>query len=238
MRALLLFCLLITLLSCSPALRQTELVNNSPLLSQYRFSDEPIDSLVVADVLPELEAAFGNQKTCAPKYRDKFLAALSFYPELKDVEIRVFSKQIKTSMAVRPHRFHLARQNRSYTIYVDDISEDKPVDFRKASYSAQVGCFAHELAHIMYYQRRSNVTLMRSGVSYVSSQNFRSSFEKIADNITIRHGAGFYIYQFATFVLEKAPISDEYRDFKEENYYDNDEILELHEEYVERLSEK
>lgn len=233
MRSFLIVFIFFVLTACSPKLSVSDPVSPELPLSEYRFSSQPIDSLTVQRKLPELEALLGEQKTCPPEYRDKFFAALSFYPELADVEIRVISKRIKTSMAVRPHRFHFSRRNRSYTIYVDDVSENKAVDFRKASYSAQVGCFAHELAHIVYYQHRSNLTLIRSGLGYVTSQKFRSRFEKAADNITVDHGAGYYIYQFATFVLEDAPISKAYRAFKEENYYDTEEILELHLESAE-----
>lgn len=197
-------------------------------LGQYRFSCRSIDSLYVDAHLDELEAAFGATVDCPPIYRDKLLAALSFYPHLHGIDIEIVRKPLKTSMAVRPRNFSVGRNGRGYRIYVDDIQDDKVVDFRRASYSAQVGCFIHELGHVTHYESRSNVRLFYDGANYASRQKFRTAYEAIADQNAVKYGGGFYTYQYATFIFEDAGISEEYRAFKEANYYTNEEILELH----------
>ncbi len=201
----------------------------SPLAS-YRYSCRPLDSLAVAAVLPELEARFGqNLETSA--YRDKILAALSFYPGLRDVKIRLVRKRLRTSMAARPAGFSLSRDRRTYLIYADDVS-DKASDFRRASYSAQVGCFIHELGHISHYVSRSNLQLAGNGLAYVTSQHFKNGYERIADSLAIHNGGGYYVYQYRTFTFEEADLPEAYLAFKRRNYTDNRRLLAKHLAYL------
>lgn len=195
-------------------------------MSRYVNSETPIDSGYVADHLMQMELLYGATVTCPPLYRDKLLAALAFYPELWGTRIKIKRTVLKTSMAARPTSMGLNKNARVYTIFMDDVSE-KEVDFRKASYSAQVGCLIHELAHIAHYHSVPNPRLVRDGVSYKTSQRFRSRYEKMTDEIAIAHGGGYYIYQFSRFIFKRAGISDEYREFKESHYYTDDEIYEL-----------
>lgn len=223
--------LFFTALLLSTCTRRAYSVTDDPYtdpLAAYHFSCTPIDSIVVDTHLEELEAALGKHVDCPDVYRDKLLAALTFYPHLRGIKIKVVRKPLQTSMAVRPANFSLGRNGRGYRIYVDDTNDNKATDFRRASYSAQVGCFIHELGHVTHYESRSNIRLFSDGVNYVSRQRFRTGYEAIADQNAVLNGGGFYTYQYATFIFEKAGISPEYRAFKEANYYTNEEILELH----------
>ena len=201
-------------------------------LAEYKYSCQPIDSLQVLAALPLLEAEFGDYVDCPPEYRAKLLAALTFYPKLKGVKIRVIQKPLKTSMAARPDNFATVRKNRRYKIYLDDLT-DKVTDFRRYPYSAQIGCFIHELGHVAYYERRSNVRLAYDGANYVSSQKFRSRYETYADHNAIARGGGYYCYLFRDYTLNKAGISESYREFKRNNYYTGKELYRLHLEAVE-----
>ena len=223
---LLLLSLAILLTNCS---RKTYSISPdfSHPLEEYRFSCQSIDSLEVRAALPQLEAEYGAYVDCPDEYRGKFLAALSFYPELKGVPIRIVQKQLPTSMAARPANFAIFRNGRRYRIYLDDITE-KVTDFRKYPYSAQIGCFIHELGHVRYYETRSNVRLMYDGVNYVSRQAFRSRYEQYADHHAIAHGGGYYTYLFRRYTLYDAGISKAYRKFKSENYYTAKDLLRLH----------
>ncbi len=198
-------------------------------LATYRFSCKPLDSLTVAAVLPELEEQFGDQLETS-MYRDKILAALSFYPDLRGTKIRLVQRRLRTSMAARPG-ISLSRNRRGYAIHVDDVS-DKASDFRKASYSAQVGCFIHELGHISYYTARSTVQLLGDGAAYVTSQRFKNGYERIADSLAIRNGGGYYVYQYRTFTFEEAELPKAYLAFKRRNYTDNLQLLGKHIAYL------
>ena len=222
---------LLTTLSCGRTVQVGDGPYRTPL-AQYRYSCQALDSLTVAAVLPELEERFGKQLE-ADAYRDKILAAMSFYPELRGVDIHLVQKRLRTSMAARPRGLLTRhRTRRGYTIYVDDVSPAKPADFRKASYSAQVGCFIHELGHISYYVNRSKLQLLGDGLAYITNQQFKNGYERIADRMAIRNGGGYYLYLYRTFTFEEAELPESYLAFKRRNYTDNRRLLELHLDYL------
>ena len=196
-------------------------------LAEYKYSCRPIDSTEVLAVLPALEAEFGAFVDCPAVYRAKLLAALSFYPDLKGVHVTIVRKALPTSMAARPSNYAVARNGRRYKIYVDDVT-DKVTDFRRYPYSAQIGCFIHELGHVAYYEGRSNARLFADGTRYVSSQSFRSRYERYADHNAIARGGGYYGYLFRKYTLTEAGISPEYRAFKRKNYYTPERLRELY----------
>ncbi|NJC26314.1 hypothetical protein [Neolewinella antarctica] len=198
-------------------------------LRNYKFSCQLIDSTDVRAALPALEKEFGSFVDCPDVYRPKLLAALSFYPELKGIRITIVQKPLKTSMAARPANYAFARNKRRYNIYVDDIT-DKVTDFRRYPYSAQIGCFVHELGHVAYYEQRSNARLTYDGLSYVSRQKYRSHYEELADHNSLSHGGGYYGYMYRNYTLNEAGISKKYRLFKRANYYTGKKLLELHNE--------
>lgn len=200
-------------------------------LRMYKFSCESIDSLVVRSALPALEKEYGKFLDCPNVYRDKVLAALSFYPDLKGIKIKIVRKPLKTAMAARPDNFAVFRKNRRYKIYVDDVT-DKVTDFRKYPYSAQVGCFIHELGHVAYYETRSNGRLIYDGTGYVSSQRFRNKYERYADQNAVDRGGGYFDYQYRYYTLNEAGISKKYRAFKVANYYTPKDLLDLHRKAV------
>ena len=224
--------LLSLLTACSPRLADLTEVPALQALTDYRYSCEPIDSLIVAAHLPALEEAYGDNLTCPPRYRDKVLAALSFYPELRDLRLEVISRKLKTSMAARPTGYAFVRGRRRYRIFVDDLTE-KTHDFRLASYSAQVGCFIHELGHVMHYRTRSNAQLLADGSRYLSSEKFRHNYEVIADGYAFDHGGGYYLHQISAFIMG-ADLDPEYRAYKEANYRSPGEMLDVHHRHVRR----
>ncbi|OAV42594.1 hypothetical protein [Lewinella sp. 4G2] len=225
---LLLPCLLIMLClnSCSRSVMELSADFQDPL-AHHKFSCVPFDSLEVRRALPILEAEYGRWLDCPKVYRAEVLAALSFYPDLKGVRIKIVQRPLKTSMAARPGNYAVVRSKRRYRIFVDDVT-DKVTDFRRYPYSARIGCFIHELGHVAYYETRSNARLTYDGVNYVSRQKFRTRYEQYADHNAIARGGGFYGHMFRHHTLNEADISPEYREFKRDNYYTGKTLLDLH----------
>ena len=219
--------------ACSRNFHPANVDGDNPL-AEYRYSCQSLDSVTVVEVLPELEKLYGAN-LAAEEYRDKLLAALSFYPDLTNVPIRLVHRKLRTSMAARPHAFRFNGARRGYTIYVDDVQE-KAADFRQASYAAQVGCFIHELGHIAYYVTRSNAGLIGDGAAYVTNQTFKNGYERIADRMAIHHGGGYYVYLYRTFSFEEAELPPAYLAFKRRNYTDNQALLARHIEYLQENS--
>ncbi len=221
---------LLAFAGCSPVDRSAIAPLTYNPISPYKFSCTPIDSLYIADHLDELEADFGNDLK-ADAYRDKLLAALAFYPRLRGVHIELVHQRLRTSMAARPLRLGADRARRRYAILVDDVSE-RASDFRKSSYSAQVGCFIHELGHVSHYERTANADLVAQGMAYVTNQDFKSRYEAIADSFVVVNGGAYYLSQYRTFTFEEADLPPEYLAFKRRNYNGPEDVLRQHRRYI------
>ena len=191
-------------------------------LARYRYSCQSIDSLVVAEALPELEIHFGK------KLRADASAAASIFSELRGLQIKLIRRR-PPPMAARPGSRPPPQP--SHAIYVDDVTV-KAADFRKASYSAQVGCFIHELGHISHYVTRSNAQLAGEGMAYITNQQYKNRYERIADRFAIRNGGGYYVYQYRTFTFEETDLPEAYLAFKKRNYTGQKILLARHLEYL------
>ena len=180
-----------------PAPRQGPTSANS--LEHYRFSMAPFQEEEIRNTLPKLKALYGQNKTVPSKYELQFYAALSFYPELSEAQITVRSSdKISTSMRAKPSSGSLLWWKRHYCIDINDQNTET-VNLNNANFTELIGCLIHELAHVKHYEGKRNGTIILSGIRYISSQNFKSKFEKDTDRLAATQGGGHYIYQFADF---------------------------------------
>jgi hypothetical protein len=77
-------------------------------------------------------------------------------------------------------------------------------------------------------EKQSNSEIASDGVKFVSSDNFRSQYEKSTDLITISHNLGFEQYEYAKFIFENPNLPKSYLEFKKKIYHTPKELLELH----------
>jgi|GEM_PF-2954707 len=203
------------------------------------FSQDRICEFDVIEEADSLTFHYARNKVIPERYRYQVLAALSFYPKLTDVRISFISRRLRTSMAARPTPGSVFTPwNRHYHVYFDDVSESN-VDFRKASFEAQVGCIIHELAHITRYEGQNGYQLIRDGFRYVTSQRFRSRYEKGTDHIVAEVGGIYYNYLMSAFISRASAADADYLEFKKSVYYSPDDLWELHLKYTDdRLKQR
>jgi len=195
------------------------------------FSQERICEYDVLDRADTLAFHYARNKIIPEQYRLQILAALSFYPKLTDVKISFVSRKLRTSMAARPTPGSVFTPwNRHYHVYFDDVSESN-VDFRKASFEAQVGCIIHELAHVTRYEGQNGYQIIRDGFRYISSQRFRSRYEKGTDHIAAEAGGIYYNYLMSAFIVRASAADKEYLEFKANNYYTPNDLWRMHLRY-------
>ncbi|WP_107037436.1 hypothetical protein, partial [Brumimicrobium mesophilum] len=125
--------------------------------------------------------------------------ALSFYPELKEINLEIrFKKNIKKStMQARPKigSFFKSRKNREYIILISEkfkISDQEfsTIDVPK---DVMIGWIGHELGHIMDYQNRSKLNLVWFGLKYLFSAKSIVEAERSADTFAVQQGMEEYI---------------------------------------------
>ncbi|MFB9051504.1 hypothetical protein ACFFVB_00300 [Formosa undariae] len=167
--------------------------------------------------------------------------ALSFYPDLENVEIDIrFKKEIKKStMQAQPQFSSLlkGKKGRRYIIFIS-----KKIKISNSEFSTKlipsnviIGWLGHELGHICDYQNRSTFGLIRFGFKYLFSSKFIREAERNADSFAIIHGMEDYIIATKNFILDNANIPESYKDRIKRFYLSPEEIMLLIDERDKKL---
>lgn len=177
--------------------------------------------------LSSLRTEFGAKKEIPAHLEAQTLIALSFYPELKDVAIRFKYSDLKTTMAARPTLPSAFRDNRRvYTIYIDALcAHQHGILLDQVPFNAQIGLIGHELAHIKYYEQLNSFQVMKLAAVYLLDKQ-KEKYEKFTDDLTIRQGLGWQLWQWSQFVHYESNASADYRAYKAQFYLKPEEIAE------------
>lgn len=167
-----------------------------------------------------------KNKTFVEAYKEQCLKALSFYPELKNVNIEFREAEIGTTLAARPMigSFFNLEYERKYEVIFNN-SEDCQVPFSELPEEGQVGILGHELAHILDYETKSFGQLLVTGCFYINAHSIRN-YEREIDRITVERGLGEKLHDAYHYILEESKASLKYKAFKKFTYLEPYEILE------------
>jgi len=171
---------------------------------------------------------FADNKKILQEFELQILIALSAYSELKNTKISFKKRKIKTSMVCRPKFSFIIKKRamRSYIILINYNSKKlKGLMLSDIPFNAQVGIIAHEIAHALDYSTKTNFQLIKEGFAYMKKKN-RYKLEKHVDRLTISHGFGWQLYDWAKFVLN-SDVSSDYKEYKRKTYLLPEEILEI-----------
>lgn len=169
--------------------------------------------------------------TAPESIKKEALEALSFYPELKDVEIDIrFKKEIKKStMQAQPQFGSLlkGKMGRRYVIFISKKIKISNTEFSTKSIPSKVivGWLGHELGHICDYQNRTTFGLIIFGFKYLFSEKFIKEAERNADSFAIVHGMEDYIIETKNFILDNANIPESYKNRIKRFYLSPEEIM-------------
>lgn len=187
----------------------------------------PVRQIKEADyknTIDKLRLEYGRNKRLVKKIELPILIALSFYPELKNIEIQFLYSNIKTTMETRPTASTISKsKDRIYTIHIDNDIEGGGIVIEDVPFNAQIGIVAHELAHIVDYEHRSSLNIIYLGLKY-SNKKTRAIFEKSIDISTIERGFGWQLYDWSDFVVNKSSAPEKYKKYKRETYLTPEEI--------------
>lgn len=132
-------------------------------------------------------------------------------------------------MAAQPDPDFLLKnpKKRSYKILINKMSEKKlGYSIEALTLNQLVGIFGHELSHICQYKMRRNFGLAIMLINYLTT-DFSKKVEFEADIIAIKHGLGWQVYDFTSFILNNANLNKIYRNKKLRDYYSEKDILEF-----------
>ncbi len=167
---------------------------------------------------------YATQLDCPDEYKLQMLAALSYYPELRNTPIKVKYSNLETTATCRPAipsiftiRKSKSHARRKYIIRINKKENFSGVLMKDVPLNAQIGVLAHEIAHIVDYERRSHVGLLKRALDYLE-ENRKKRFEYQIDKLTIEHGLGWQLYDWADYAMHKSKASEKYKAFKKRIY--------------------
>ena len=181
----------------------------------------------------EKKVVYQSNKVIPNNILDEAKIALSYYPELEEVEIEFkYRNNLKNSFMQAQPRFSSLFKRKKYRSYYVFMSSEfliKNKEFSMADVPSEVllGWLGHELGHIMDYRNKSAMKLVKFGARYVTSDNFIKQAERTADTYAINQGMGNYIFATKDFILNHSHLSDSYKERKARLYLSPQEIMVL-----------
>jgi hypothetical protein len=193
--------------------------------------------------MEEQKIVYKNNKIIPQSILNEAKIALSYYPELEDIEIEFkFKEDIKKSfMQAQPRISNLfkGKKNRSYYIFMSSnfIIEKERFSMADVPSDVLIGWLGHELGHIMDYREKSAMGLVIFGLRYITSANYIKEAERAADTYAVNSGMGDYILATKDFILNHSHLSDSYKARISRLYMSPEEILVLVNKLEEDLEE-
>ena len=154
------------------------------------FSD---DTIIAAQ--PHVE-----NKYIVPEFKTATQIALSYYPELYNVNIVFKYQKSNSPLSASVAFLSLFRQRdkRKYVIIISNQTRAtlKPIQLNQLTLNAQVGVIGHELAHIATFNSKSFFYFVKLFFRHVSTKSI-DNHEYQTDYTTIKHGLGYQLLSWS-----------------------------------------
>ena len=164
------------------------------------------------------------------KIINAFHKVLDKYQSLHKYEITLVQGRIKEStMQAQPvvSLKALFKGVKSYQIKIAEFVRDsEEIRVEDLSEDVLVGWFAHEMGHLVDYEPYNNLEMIKYGVKYMLSDQFKRKVEYAADYIAITYGFKQEILASKHFILNNELLDKAYK-AKIRKYYLSIEDVEL-----------
>src|SRR4030095_13354492 len=178
--------------------------------------------------LSELKSKYGTQNTIPAEIELECLAALSFYPELKNTEIEFRFGKLNFTMISKPKFKSILkdRVQRQYVIIIQEPGRSKNnLEWKELSFNAMVGWIGHELGHVLHYSHKSSGGIMFTGIKYAFPE-YRRKMERFIDQLAIQHDLGYALYEGVDYTINLSHATHHYKKSQEKFYLHPEEIIE------------
>lgn len=171
---------------------------------------------------------FYKNKIITPQFKKTIEIALSYYPSLKKTKIQFLVMKWKwfhSSALPNPLTIFLPKKWRSYIIIISDETKKELEHWllKNLPEKLQIWILWHELAHIVDYENKSFFQVIQILWRYLIPSK-RKKFENSIDILAIKHGIGYYLHGFYTYLIKKNPHHT--KNFME-NYLSDEDIKKL-----------
>ena len=178
--------------------------------------------------LAELRSAYGNKKTIPARIELECLAALSFYPELRNTSIEFKFGILNFTMISKPKFKSIikGKGQREYVIIVQKPGLSKNnLEWTELSFNAMVGWIGHELGHVLHYSHKSTGGIMFTGIKY-AFPGYRRKMERFTDQLAIQHNLGYALYEGVYYLMNLSQATEHYKKSQEKFYLHTGDIIE------------
>jgi hypothetical protein len=164
--------------------------------------------------------------------KESALIALSHYPELLETPIKfVFKQYIDGSVMQAQPKFSTLLQGKEGRAYQINISSTfklihSAMPIHQLPQDIMVGWIGHELGHVMDYENRSTLGMIRFGLGYLLSEKYLKKAEVVADTYAVSHGLGGYILKTKEYILDHTDLPEAYKAKIARLYLSPDDIVE------------
>jgi hypothetical protein len=228
-KIILIILMLVATLAIVILMQDVDPKQKNPLIESYTFSDTLAARRYNLD---SIRTIIGNNKGLPRGFELAGAIAYAAFPELKDVKIDMMLTQSGAPMESTVDIWSLFGngKNRHYLVLLNDADSSyfDPILLRSLPFDAQVGILAHELGHIVYYERLNIFEFAKWGLLYLQDDEFRAIHERSTDLMPVYHGLGSQIYQYAYFVRYDPTCRNFYeegKDFMDKYYMTDKELL-------------
>ena len=117
--------------------------------------------------------------------------ALKNYPELQNCRIQFISTGKRKIAHQAIPKFSSLLLPRKFRIYQIKIAEDQygvldSTIYKNLENKSRIGVLGHELAHVLDYTDESSISLIKKGVEYLTSEDYRIEYERSTNCIAIK----------------------------------------------------
>ncbi len=177
---------------------------------------KPVDKTFCVDIPnPKIELMKVNFKNVEDeKIKESFLEVLRRYEILHDYEITLEQRYLKRStMQAQPILGvrGLFGGVKKYKIVLATFVKDSEDRVDELSSDVLTGWFAHELGHLVDYEKYSQMGMMRYGIRYLTSKKFKKAAEHSADMIAIENGFHQEIIAAKRYILDHEFLTENYK---------------------------
>ena len=175
-----------------------------------------------------LKKDFGKNKTIPGEIELECLTALSYYPELKNIEIIFQFGSPVSTMVSRPKLKSIFRSGnkRVYEVIVRKPGTSKNgLEWNELSFNSLIGWIAHELGHIVHYGHKTSGGILFTGVKYCFP-GYRRRMERFTDNLVIQHDLGYALFEGTDYCINYSNAKPHYKKYMEKYYLSPTEIKE------------
>ena len=146
---------------------------------------------------------YSHKKIIPEEFRLSILTALTHFPELKNLSVRVRMKQAYTPLSTKPAFWSMIKRKskRTYIITISNKTLDtlSHLLYENLNLEERIGIMGHELSHVVDFDSKNFFQSTVNAISHLSKR-YLDRMEFHTDSICINHGLGKYLEAYSLHV--------------------------------------